>query len=147
MTNTDLTESKNANGLTLEMINSFYTGGGHSIHNTIEYAQGFRMEYPSAPKKPFLKNGANSVEVMQYASDLKQYEDVQESYKIAKNGYYEVDSEISKIIEEFIKEESGLNTIPEQYRAKVYNRAWEEGHSYGYGEVYIHLINLVDIFD
>jgi len=147
MTNTDLTESKKANGLTLEMINSFYTGGGHSIHNTIEYAQGFRMEYPSAPKKPFLKNGANSVEVMQYASDLKQYEDVQESYRIARKLYYEVDSEISKIIEEFIKEESGLNTIPEKYRAKVYSRAWEEGHSSGYNKVYKHLVNLVDIFD
>ena len=44
MTNIDLTEPKKANGLTLEMINSFYTGGGHSIHNTIEYAQGFSID-------------------------------------------------------------------------------------------------------
>jgi hypothetical protein len=36
--------------------------------------------------------------------------------------------------------------VPEQYRQRVYQRAWDEGHAYGYNEVLSHLDGLADIF-
>ena len=142
---TSTTVSK-TNGLTSEMINDFYTKNG-SICNTIKYAQGFRVEYTSAPVKPILKKDANSVEAKQYALDLEEYEGEKELYKIAKDEYNKVDCKISNLIEDFIKEESGLNSIPKQYRAKVYSIAYSNRHSSGYNSVYNHLVDLVDIFN
>jgi hypothetical protein len=46
-----------------------------------------------------------------------------------------------------LKEDSGLNTIPEQYRDKVYAYAYEQGHSSGMSEVSIYLERLLQIFD
>ena len=37
-----------------------------------------------------------------------------------------------------------LKNIPEEFHAAIKNVAWQEGHSYGYEEVLIHLGNLVD---
>lgn len=54
---------------------------------------------------------------------------------------------IGEMMEEFIREASGLNEIPKQYRDKVYRHAWESGHACGYSEVYIHLQELVEIFN
>lgn len=39
-----------------------------------------------------------------------------------------------------------LETIPEQYREKIYNFAWDLGHAYGYKEVLLYLQDLADIF-
>jgi len=57
-------------------------------------------------------------------------------------------SVISNIIEEFIKDVSGFNkTVPDDKKSKVYSKAWEDGHSSGYYEVYLCLLSLVELFD
>ena len=142
------TTVKNTNGLTSEMLNDFYIKSG-SICNTIEYANDFRLECPTRLKKPILKKDANSAEAKHYSLDLEKYEDELElgSYDIAKKEYQSMDFEISNLIEDFIKEESGLNDIPKQYRSKVYDIAYNNGHSSGYINIYQHLVDLVDIFN
>ena len=61
--------------------------------------------------------------------------------------YNNVKHDINNIIEEYIREESGLNNIPIQYRDKIYNKAWQDGHSDGFYSVYQHLTELVNIFN
>jgi hypothetical protein len=36
--------------------------------------------------------------------------------------------------------------VPQQYAAKVAHRAWEEGHAYGYAEVFTVAQGLLEIF-
>ena len=59
----------------------------------------------------------------------------------------EHNGEVNVLIEGFIKKESGLFDIPEQYQNKVYYRAYSDGHSAGYYEVYQKLCELVEIFE
>lgn len=54
---------------------------------------------------------------------------------------------VNNLIEEYILEESGLNTIPEQYRDKVGRYAYDVSHSSGHYEVYQTLCELVKIFN
>jgi len=58
-----------------------------------------------------------------------------------------VENDINDVIIEYIKSESGLGKVPEQYRDKLYRIAYERGHSSGFYEVYQELCELVDIFN
>ena len=54
--------------------------------------------------------------------------------------------EISILIDEYIKDESGFNDIPNQYKEKVFALAnFQCGNSYE--DLYYMLINLVEIFN
>jgi len=55
-------------------------------------------------------------------------------------------NEINALITEFIIVESGLDKIPEQYRDKVYSKAYENGNRSGFYEIYLELCSLVSIF-
>jgi len=50
-------------------------------------------------------------------------------------------------MESYIKDIAGLNTIPKQYQEKVWSKAYSDGHSNGYVEVYNCLNNLLEIFN
>ncbi len=118
-----------------------------SIENAISFAKDSYGEYPSRPKKPILKHNANSTEVLEYADLLKIWETDNENYKAAIEEYNKTKTQINQVLEDFIKDEACLNTIPEQYRENVYAKAWNDGHSNGYYEVYCQLVSLVEIFD
>jgi hypothetical protein len=118
-----------------------------SVENAIQFAKDSYDEYPSQPRKPFLKNNANSTEVLEYAELLKNWEIDNGNHKVNVENYRKNINQINEVIVEFIKDESGLNSIPEQYREKVYAKAWSDGHSNGYHEVYSELVSLVELFD
>lgn len=104
--------------------------------------------FVSKPREPLLVNNKPTKEdidiyttlVEQYSLDLAEFKTKDELHKSES-------SRLWKLLEDLIKEDSGLNNIPEQYRDKVYSYAWEQGHSSGYGEVYHYLCNLVNIFE
>jgi hypothetical protein len=117
-----------------------------NVYQAIRDADMLKADYSYHPKKPFILKGANSVTVQKYAEDLAAYEAEKEVYDKAAREAQDHNRKVYALIENLIREESGLNFIPEQYRDRVYAHAWQTGHSSGYSEVYNHLCELVDIF-
>ncbi len=77
---------------------------------------------------------------------LEEYERLKKIYDQDLTAIEEFNAEIEEAVVAFMKDESGLLTIPKQYQDGVYSYAWNQGHSYGYAEVYGHLVELVKIF-
>ena len=117
-----------------------------SIHSAIEHAKTFYPEYPDEPKRPILPHKPSAAEARKYADEMEEYEKLKSNFKNVKGAYTRARNEVDTLIEQLIGEESGLNSIPEQYRTKVYGYAYEQGHSRGYSEIYNYLCSLVDIF-
>lgn len=129
-------------GITVQKLRDF-----GNISEAIKYAQEQYGEYPSKPSKPNLKHGHSSVEAKQYVSDLEAWEKGMVEYNKQKSEYQERSSLVNEVIEDFIKDEAGLDTVPETSRGKVWSKAWSDGHSNGYSEVYGVLCSLVDLFN
>lgn len=56
----------------------------------------------------------------------------------------------AKAVREKLEADTGSSRFPEAFRARLWNRAWEEGHAYGYESVkdrYYDLMELMDEFD
>jgi hypothetical protein len=118
-----------------------------SVSNAIEWATDKYGEYPKRPPKPILKNNANSKEVLEYAELLKNWETDRNIYKLEVEAYYLNKNFIDSKIKEFIMEEAGIKIVPQQYRDKLYRKAYEDGHSNGFYEVYNCLLSLIEIFE
>ena len=118
-----------------------------SIPYVIGSAEKEIPEYPKQPKQPRLLNSApTEMEAENYIFLLKRHDASKIIFEEELKAYRLVKEYIYEEIATFIKGQAGLNTIPEQYREKVWNRAYAEGHSDGYYEVYLKLETLVDIF-
>ena len=117
------------------------------ISNAIEWALQKRGEYPKRPNKPNLPTKHSSIEAAQYAIDLQVWEKSKQEYDEVLNLWKSSENEIADVIVEFIKDEAGLETVPKQYRDKLYSKAHEDGHSSGYYEVYLKLSSLIEIFE
>ena len=128
--------------ITLNDLQSF-----GDVANAIQFAQNTNMAYPARVSKPILKDTNNVEQLMSHVEALKQYDIEKAEYEVELTAYNKVKYAINDVIEEFIKDESGLYTIPPQYQDKVWSKAWSDGHSDGYYYVYNHLIELVDIFN
>jgi hypothetical protein len=104
--------------------------------------------YVNKPKEPLLiTNKPTKEEIEDYAKKVEQYHLDSAEYK-DKNDLYKIESRrLWDLLEEMLKEDSGLNNIPEQYRDKVYYYAYRQGHGSGYSEVYTYLCELVEIFN
>lgn len=118
-----------------------------SVSNAIEYATDNYGEYPKRPQKPILKNNANSNEVFEYGERLKIFESNSIEFKKEVEKYNTNRNEIDSIIKEFIIDEAGIKIVPQQYRDKLYNKAYEDGHSNGFYEIYNCLQSLIEIFE
>lgn len=132
--------------VTLKVLQSKYDEY-QSVIDTIEWAKKQYGDSPRLPTKPVLLVKHTSEDVGKYQKDLHEYEKAYDNHKIEKERFYTNKSKIEDAIVEFIKQEAGLDTIPEQYRDKVYTKAYEDGHSSGYYEVYLKLDSLIEIFD
>lgn len=104
--------------------------------------------YVSKPREPRLKSTTpTEEELSSFLAEKEEYKKLLEEYNININ-FYELESKrLYDILDDIIREDSGLNDIPEEYRNKVYRYAWERGHFSGYSEVYNCLCDLVEIFD
>ncbi len=103
--------------------------------------------YPKLPKKPILLSRTPTQDnIEKYTKGVEQYELELNEYRIKNSVFKEESARLYSLLVEKVKEDSGLNDIPEQYRDKVYSYAYEQGHGSGYSEVYHYLHNLVEIF-
>jgi hypothetical protein len=119
-----------------------------SVYEVETYARGKRMPYPNYVSKPSkLPRGHSAKEALEYAQKLAEYEELEKEHDIKVREASIYNSTIDAVIVEWMKENSGLNDIPEQYRSKVYSLAYERGHSSGHSEVMSNLIDLVHIFE
>ncbi len=96
-------------------------------------------------KKPILNSKSPTIEELEvYRNQLKDYN------KQEKSLISQLDNKISIIdneIEELIKKEAGLYSIPEMYRDNAYQYAYNKGHSNGWYEIFCELYTIVhDIF-
>lgn len=118
-----------------------------NINTAIEYAT---MQYGAYPannlRKPVLAVKHDSEVIAKYYAEYMEYEKAVVKANNKQKAYRYKVNEINEVIIDFIKEESGLNTIPEQYRDKVYSKAYENGHGNGFYEIYLELCSLIDIF-
>jgi hypothetical protein len=119
----------------------------NGVSSAIKYAEEQYGEYPLIPKKPILTKFATSKEVFEYAESLAEWELKAENFKDVVNNWYENKNKINSIIISFIKEVAGISVVPEQYREKLYLKAWSDGHSDGFYEFYIQLQSLIEIFE
>lgn len=124
----------------------------HGFYETIEYGKLFiDISYPSRPSKPSTKkllSCLSSQEIKDYALEVEKYEEAEIIYNKDRKKYEAQQVEVNGILENFVKEEAGLNSVvPEKYRDKVYSKAYEYGHSSGWSEIYNYLLDFVDIFE
>ncbi len=103
--------------------------------------------YPHRPEEPKLRNVTPTEEELSiFLAEKEEYQKLSKEYE-TNNDFYESESKrLYDILDDIIREDSGLNGIPEQYRDKVYSYAYENGHSSGYIEIYNYLLDLVEIF-
>lgn len=119
-----------------------------SVYDVIEFAENtFQVEFPARLTKPLLTSNPTSEDAMEFAKKLAEWEVALPVFHADVNQRMDHNQKVDLLIEEYIKRESGFYDIPKRSQSKVWNKAWEDGHSSGYGEVYSHLRELVDLFD
>jgi len=129
--------------LTLESIKSWNT----DVSETLEKIKEFEPPYPQRPSKPMLNSKHSTEDVLEYAKLLEGYEKEFEQYKFNKSLYDDEMSQLNSLKEEFIKDYVDFyKYVPQDKQAKVWNKAWEDGHSNGYYSVYYQLDSLVELF-
>lgn len=129
---------------TLDDITKAESYNGKDVINELEK---LRVGYPTLPVKPRLGIKHTSDEAIVYSADLKVYEKEIAEYNANKKEINEHNVKVGDLIREWIKEDTGLNDIPAQYRDKVYSFAYSHGHSGGHREIRNYLVDLVDIFN
>lgn len=121
-----------------------------SVSDTIEAARKNYLSLPERLSKPFLKNPHTSESVMEYAKKLEVYESQKLVYDADVSLVREHNHRVNCVIEEYIKEITCLNMISNRVKVeKIWNTAYERGHSDGFYEVYLNveaLMGLDDIF-
>lgn len=118
------------------------------LQQAIEWADSFKINYPEpAPKKPLLHPKHTAADAKDYSVSLEKWEAEKEQYDAEVKKCREHASKINALIIEYVKNRAGLHTIPEKYREKVWNYAYNKGHGSGMHEVFIELEELLSIFD
>lgn len=107
----------------------------------------YKPVYPKAPVRPTKPNrGASSSEYKVYANELEVYEAiVNDEYTPQIELYKARTNQIRTLIEEWIKDHVGLSSVPEQYRNKVWNKAYADYS--GAADLLYKLESLVEIFN
>lgn len=118
------------------------------IYSAIQYGINNYLTSPQKPAKPQMPIGTpTSTQAREYADKLEEWEAAIPIWKEARENCIDYNRDIDGHIEYAIKTYAGLQNIPQQYRDKVWQKAWEDGHGYGFGEVYNKLCSLLEIFE
>ena len=103
---------------------------------------------PEKPKQPKLIANPSKEDAIKYVNDMSEYETLKLAFESAQVEYVKRSREIGILIEQYMKHETGFyDIVPKQYQAKVWNLAYQNGHSLGWNEVYNCLIDLINIFE
>jgi hypothetical protein len=124
------------------LIDSFDT-----LDDVTNWWEANRPNCPTRPTKPIEPKNGTPEAYKEYATEMLGYSELLGEYKTLLADYNKALSEGDVVFQTFIWKNTGLNTeVPEQYRSKVWDMAYQLGHSYGYSEIQNYLLDLVDIF-
>lgn len=132
------------NILTIQKIKDQSTG---DIHADIEFAKTFFPKYPQKNPKPQMQQVRTSADAKEYATILEEWEKKDLQYKNEMDIYRKQFQITETIITEYMKEMSGFSKVPNKSKERVWSKAWDDGKSSGYGSVYSHLEELVELFN
>lgn len=105
--------------LTKNMLQSKFEDEGSVLQPALDYARTFEPDYTAYMKDPNLKP--------LYRTHLHDHENV---------------------VMSFLADISWVTTIvPLEYRKKICQKAWNDGHSNGFSEIYNEMCDLVYIFE
>jgi hypothetical protein len=77
----------------------------------------------------------------------KKYDNKIPYTKETRHAYREEENRIYELFNKDCIAYAIANGVPEQYASKVFSKAWQDGHAYGYSEIVIHLEGLIEIFN
>ena len=104
------------------------------------------VPFPKKPIKPNLAyEDCTSTTARKYADKLEVWEKEMENYKLQMDAYT---AEEQRLMGQFYAdalEESGLEKHPKSNI--IYSKAWEDGHSGGYSEVFNKLLDLAEFVE
>lgn len=126
---------------------NIFIGEYDGVFDIVDKAQSLQMKYPARPTKPTLPKNPTSADYIKMGKLMECYETDYKEYTEICNDIELYNSNINGLIEDFIRAESGLNELPvsEKIKAKIYDKAWADGHSSGFMEVYYKLVALVNM--
>ena len=113
----------------------------HEIYKTDRYVN--TKELPSRPKKPPVPSSENPEHFIEYADELQVYLIAKDEFNKAMEDYK---AEERRILEQFRKdlaEEFDVVGHPKEHL--LWERAWVEGHSIGFSEVYNEYAELAEL--
>lgn len=100
------------------------------------------------PKRPeSLPHNATSAQALNYNNELREFEELYKKYQEDFETWKQYRDYTINLIVLFIKKQAYFDIVPLEYQNKVYNMAWERGHSSGYYGVYQELCELVELFN
>lgn len=125
--------------------------GGHT-DKAIAYVQEqmdiLYRKNKNKPRKPEAPKLKTSFTIREYADQLEKYEIEFTEWSKNNDEYTKTSQEYYSVLRAYLESEAGVNQyVPEKYRAKVCQKAWEIAHSSGYNEYFNVLMGLVDIFN
>jgi len=116
------------------------------VYKAIQFADSHKKDYPKMQmESPRLPNKPTAEDYIKYGQELKPYEEAKAKHKEEVDEIRKYNQEISNLIIDFIKDQSGLKDLPEIKQNKVWSKAYEEGRSSGYYEVYNELVDLIEL--
>jgi hypothetical protein len=100
------------------------------------------------PKEPRMPKNNHPESFLAYAEALERYQANLETWETYKAEAEAHNTLIYSICEGLVREDSGLDTlkVSDKQKEKIWRKAWEQGHSNGYYEVYQELVDLVELF-
>lgn len=102
-----------------------------------------RLAYPSTPVKPKLGPKATSVEARAYADALEQYERELADVRESRDAYNEDQRQLDEQFRRDLEEEFGMKNHPKA--SLLFAKAWDMGHSAGYGNVLVYYSDLHEL--
>lgn len=101
--------------------------------------------YPKKPRKPILSPLGNSQDARRYADELEVYEQALEVYKVEQARYREIEAGLLQEFRADALKAIGWTDRPDA--SLLFEKAWQDGHSSGYEEVFSHLEDLAYFVD
>lgn len=134
------------NSQILEHLSIHYSSGSMNAAENYVKSEVAHFPFPVRPDKPRLQKTHTKDQVLYYAKELEKYETEYEIYEKLKIQYDQQFQRMSEIMTEWVKKEALFHNVPEEYRDKVFAKAYSDGHAHGWSSIYNHLLELVDIF-
>lgn len=108
------------------------------------------LVYPNRPSKPEILRKPIAPENLT-SEILEQVKTAQAEYAVALAAYEQAIAERRAISEKRLEEyraglpvENGIEHLPKAIEQRIYGKAYEDGHAYGYGEIATHYADIAE---